>query len=352
MKILYIGNSEFGTTSLHRAIALERLSHSVVLLDPYKAMGSRLKGFTGKINYHSGYRFLQKIVLKWLRSSIKHLEDIQLIWINSGELLGSRSLKFLKELGIPIVLYNNDDPTGTRDKRRFDMLLSAIPYYDLCVVRREPNIEEYKAKGAQKVLHVYMSYDEIAHSPLEVIPIKFHSEVAFIGTWMRNEKRDVFLLKLINAGISVSIWGGRWQKSPYFELLKPYYKGPFLKGKDYVAAMQGAKICLGFLSKGNRDLHTRRSVEIPYAGGLLCAERTSEHQKMFEEGKEAIFWYDADECIELCKKFLKDDEKREAIRLAGMKKVRNLKVGNEDTCQSILRSLEDLVMKNELLIRR
>ena len=88
--------------------------------------------------------------------------------------------------------------------------------------------------------------------------------------------------------------------------LKPYFKGQTLKGKDYISAIQGSKICLGLLSKGNRDLHTTRTFEIPFIGSLLCAERTSEHLELFDENLEAVFWNSAEECAEKCKELLKN----------------------------------------------
>ena len=57
---------------------------------------------------------------------------------------------------------------------------------------------------------------------------------------------------------------------------------------------------------------------------------------MYKEGVEAVFWSDVDECARLCKELLADDEKRERIRLAGMKRVRELHAGNEDVCKTIL----------------
>jgi hypothetical protein len=278
----------------------------------------------------------------WIEQVLALVDKPDLVWVNSGELLGQGCMQILKRIGCPIVLYNNDDPTGGRDGNRFDSLITAIPYYDLCAVLREINILEYKSKGAKRVLRVFMSYDEVVHQPytdISEIPLKFRSEVAFIGTWMRHENRDKFLLELIAQGIPVSIWGGRWAKSPHWSVLKPYYRGGALGGRDYVAAIQGAKICLGLLSKGNRDLHTRRSVEVPFAGGLLCAERTSEHMNMYDEGTEAVFWSDASECADVCKRLLADEHLREKIKMRGREKVESLKVGNEDICREILRNV-------------
>lgn len=346
MKVLYIGEDSAYSTSYNRAAALSRIGNEVEIINPYLALKNQLSNpILGRLHYYSGYRFIQKKVLKWLRINFSIFSKIDIIWVNSGELFGNESIEFLKSMNVPVILYNNDDPTGGRDGHRFDSLLKAISYYDLCVVMRNQNIVEYYERGAQKVIRLQMSYDEVIHKAYDSIydiQDQFKSDVAFIGTWMRYEKRDEFLIKLIDSGINISIWGDRWERSPYWNSLKKYYKGKSLKGREYVAAIQGAKICLGMLSKGNRDLHTTRSLEIPYAGGLLCAERTSEHLSMYEEGVEAIFWDNAVECASICKQILSDDILRNSIRNAGMKKVREIGVGNEDICKKIISEINNI----------
>ncbi|WP_247237851.1 glycosyltransferase [Telluribacter sp. SYSU D00476] len=343
INILYIGDDNPFSTSYHRASALKRLGHSVISLNPKNAVRGLEGPIISKLHFHTGYKLIQRNVRAWLLYNIENINKVDLIWINGGELLGKECIQILKRKECPIILYNNDDPTGGRDGSRFNSLLDTISDYDLCVVMREINVPEYKSLGAKKVISLTMSYDEVAHQPFEsyeVIPAQFRSEVAFIGTWMRHEKRDKFLIELLRQGVPVSIWGSRWQKSPYWNLLKDNYRGGALGGRDYVAAIQGSKVCIGMLSKGNRDLHTQRTLEVPYAGGLLCAERTTEHQNMYVEGLEAVFWSDANECAMLCKKLLANNKLRESIRFAGMKKVRALGVGNEDVCRKILNAVQ------------
>lgn len=341
--ILYLGDGSSYSTSGHRANALQRLGHKVIVLDPYKVFETQLRSrWLGPLHFRTGYRLLNSKVVSWLKQSVANLPKPDLVWVNSGELFSPESLKILKGLSCPIVLYNNDDPTGGRDGSRFDLLLKSLPYYDACVVMREMNVSEFKKLGAKHVTRVFMSYDEEVHRPfanVSDIPDKFRSEVVFIGTWMRYEKRDDFMLELVRQGVPISIWGDRWEKSPKFSQLKPYWKGNALKGRDYVAAIQGAKICLGLLSKGNRDLHTQRSLETPYAGGLFCAERTSEHQELYKEGVEAVFWSDASECAQVCNQLLNNDSLRQQILEAGMHRIRSLKAGNEDVCRQIINSV-------------
>ena len=346
MKILYIGNDLSSSTSFHRANALRRIGHQVEVRDPYFQFKKDFKySILNKIHYLTGYYLLQKKINNWIVFLLSQDRAFDLIWINSGELIGPKALQLLKTIGCPTLLYNNDDPTGTRDGNRFKTLLKAISFYDLVVIRKEKNNIIYNTFGVNNIFNIMMSYDEIAHKgfeSIEKIDTKFKSDIVFVGTWIRGENRDIFILELIKNGLDVSIWGNRWSKSPHWNGLKKYHKGNALSGDAYISAIQGAKICLGFISKANGDLHTRRSVEIPFSGGLLCAERTSEHIEMYEDGVQALFWKDAEECISICKKMLADDNLRERIRLAGMKKVVQLKVGNEDICKKILLEVDKI----------
>lgn len=339
MRILYIGYSDQSTTSYHRFSALKRLGHDVTILDPYAYLSPILTNLLlGKLHYYTGYQFVQEKIHKWLKQNIGSSTSYELVWVDNGELLGPPNILLLKKLICPVILYNIDDPTGTRDGNRFISLKKSLPLYDLSVVVREATYQDFLRQNLT-TFKVTMSYDEIAHKPdfpAHYIPDKFKSDIVFIGTWMRGEQRDKFILSLIDAGLSISIWGNRWEKSKYWNQIRPYFKGKNLKGREYVQAIQGAKISLGLLSKGNRDLHTTRSFEIPYAGGLLCAQRTSEHLKFFKETSEAVFWSSENECISVCQWLLNNEAIRQTIQHQGALKVKTLRVGNEDICEQIL----------------
>jgi spore maturation protein CgeB len=77
------------------------------------------------------------------------------------------------------------------------------------------------------------------------------------------------------------------------------------------------------ISIGNRDLHTQRSLEIPALGSVLCAKRTSEHEQLYVDGKEALFWNDAEECARICMGLLDDEIRRKRLALAGQERARS-----------------------------
>jgi hypothetical protein len=332
-RALLFGTDAPEATARHRAGALCRLGWETVQIDPLRQFRRQLRGQLGRFHYHTGYRFLRRATLHWLQDELPPHGTYDLGWVDGGVLFDAASVRFLKSVCRRVVLFNHDDPSGPRDRRRFHTLRSAIPEYDLCTVVRPFNVEEFRRLGARDVLYTYRSYDEVAHAPpgADCPPApRFCSDVAFIGTNIPGEGRDRLLAELASAGLDLAIWGSGWERSPVWPALQRHHRGGNLAGRDYVDAIRGAKICLGLLSKGNRDEHTTRSMEIPYAGGLLCAQRTAEHRNLFEEMSEAAFWSDARECIALCRRLLADEPQRRRILAAGMERVRTHGVGNED----------------------
>ncbi|WP_338412932.1 glycosyltransferase [uncultured Sphaerotilus sp.] len=341
MRILYVGDCSPLSTSGFRAAALRRLGHEVETLD---ISTSRVVGsgrIWNKVHFLSGYKLLQSSVQRMLRDFSTLVRKFDVAWVDSGELLGLDAVLQLKQISSKVVLYNHDDPTGPRDWQRFASLRTALPAYDLCCVVRHENVDEFRNLGAPHVLRVWRSYDETGHSPflsLDDIPSQFRSEVSFVGAMIPGEGRDEFMVGLIRRGVPVSIWGSNWRRSRFWSELEHCYRGSKMLGREYVAAIQGAKISIGLLSKGNRDLHTTRSLEIPYIGSTFCAERTREHIELFKDGVEATFWSSVDECADVCLELLGDENRRRKIANAGAVAVRQLGVGNEDICRNVLQA--------------
>jgi spore maturation protein CgeB len=270
-----------------------------------------------RITWRLGGEILTPLTLRALPRVLKE-NSYDLCFVDSGEWVPPSVIKLLKKHTGKIVNYNIDDPLGMRDAARFRVYRRSVPFYDLCAVVRIENVAEAEQLGAKDVMRVFRSYDEVSHAPrslTEADRLRWQADVLFLGTWF--PERGPFLVDLVNRGVPLTIRGANWNKAPEWGVLQPYWKGGQLQGSEYAMAIQCAKVSLGLLSKGNRDLHTTRSLEIPALGGLLCAERTTEHRDMYEEGEEALFWGDPEECARVCLMILADDARRNRIAAAG-----------------------------------
>ena len=274
LRIAYVGPAR--GSCLQRAQALERLGHVVTWIDPYDWIGRSV--WMARWLYHAGGFGVGAKINRPIFNAVKR-SNPDLIWVDQGQFLDASLIAKFCTLSAPIVNYTIDDPFGGRDGRRFDNYLKAVPFYDLLAVVREENVAEAYARGARNVVRVWRSADEVDHRPRVLTDEdaqKWGSEVCFIGTWF--PERGPFMAELVQAGLPLSIWGDRWEKAPEWPMLAPHWRGPGQNDPEiYARIIQCAKISLGLLSKGNRDLHTQRSFEIPAIGGLFCAERTDEH---------------------------------------------------------------------------
>jgi spore maturation protein CgeB len=336
--ILYIG-SDTGT-SRHRVQALRRLGHETCIIDPSTFLSRNL--LLRAWNWKTGGLLLENYLRRCILSHIRP-KNFSLVYIDGGELIGPSLVRQLKSRFPVVINYNLDDPYGKRDGRRFRLYLRSVSLYDLIVVVRDENIQEAAELGARNVLRVHRSADEIAHLPRMISETdrkKWSSKVMFVGTWM--PERGGFMARLIELGVPLSIYGDRWQKAPEWPIVKAAWRGPGLHlDDDYARAIQCAQVSLGLLSKGNRDRTTQRSFEIPFLGGMLCAERTPEHCQLYKEDQEAVFWSTPEECAAKCMQLLGDEPRRKRITLNGRGRCLQNNTTNEAVMGQILnRALE------------
>lgn len=322
MKILYLGPAQ--GTSIQRASALRRLSHEVKIVDSYLALENI--GLPGK--WARGWAFkagafgFADVVRQYVAGQVRG-QMFDLVFVDHGELLGPATIEELRKIGKIVVNYNQDNPYVPRDGLRWRLFLKALRQYDLIATHRISSANGAARAGARRVLLVREAADEVVHRPIEMSDddlARFSSKVAFVGTWM--PERGPFMLRLVERGVPIRVYGGRWNKAPEYEKLRPYIVLGNLEGDDYVKAIRGASIAIGLLSKGNEDLHTTRSFEIPAIGTLFCAERTTDHLEMYAEGEEAVFFDSPDECADLCLSLLGQPDQIAKIAEAGRKRVR------------------------------
>ena len=315
--------------------ALIRLGHAPRLVDPFAAL--RNVGLARTWSFKTGGWGLDGLVERYVCSQIAG-ETFDLAYVDGGELVSPQLVRRLRRSSSRVVNYNPDNPYRRRDGWRWRLFHRALAEYDLVVVPRQENVLEAQAFGVKAVLRVWFAADDPLKDerrlPSEEARAPYRSAVSFVGTWM--PERGRFLRQLIEQGTPLRIFGPRWDRAPEFGVLAAHTTLGFLDTADYDAAVAAADVSIGLLSRGNRDEHTTRSLEIPTLGSLLCGERTSEHLQLYQEGREAVFWSSAEECAEACRLLLANPVRRRRIAAAGRRRALVNNCFNEPLMQTIL----------------
>jgi spore maturation protein CgeB len=338
LKILYVGPND--GTSRHRFNSLKRLGHEMELVDPFKAFAG--SPFFSAWGFKTGYLGLEGRITRHVLNALQN-DRYDIVWVDNGETVSKHLASELKRRCDSIINHNLDNPFTRRDGARWRLFLSALPLYDLFVTpRRSSQIAALEA-GAPRAVEMMQSADEQVHRHVALVGEEcktLGSEVVFAGTWM--PERGPFMKRLMERGVPLRIFGPRWTKAPEYGMLKSVVTSRGLDDATYVKVISGSKIALGLLSIGNNDVHTTRSLEIPAIGTPFCGPRTCDHQTLYRDGVEAVFFDTADECADLCLELLQDEPKRQSIGAAGHQ--RALKNGrfNERICSDILSLVANL----------
>ena len=257
------------------------------------------------------------------KACVKINPDI--IFVVKGNVLKSRVIKKIRKKfpHTKLVNWTLDDMFAKHN--RSVHYTRAIKYYDLVVTSKSYNCnnDELPSLGAKDVLFQNNGFLPSIHKPCHSCDkINYSHDVVFIGS------AELDRLKYMNAmaasGIVINIYGVGWEKKEFKEYMHRnlIIHHQELRGHSYSDALSCSKISLCFLRKINRDLQTARTVEIPACGGFMLAERTCEHQSMFQEGVEAEYFENVDELIKKTKHYLEDKNniKRLEIAANGRKK--------------------------------
>ncbi|WP_051949140.1 glycosyltransferase [Methylosinus sp. PW1] len=242
------------------------------------------------------------------------------------------TIRSLRAMGITTISFNNDDPFSPQAARNpkwrvremWRLYRKALPEFDFNFFFRDVNCQEALAEGAKQartMLPYFLPWRDRPVGLDAVDEARFGADVAFVGHY-ENDGRDADIRALTERGIRVRVWGdSSWRYSKTIQDIPiPKPIRPAL-GSDYAKALAGAKICLCYMSKLNRDGYTRRCFEIPAVGSVMLAERTPELMQLFCEDKEACFFSSRGELLAKAEKLLADGRLRAHIAAGGRQRI-------------------------------
>lgn len=249
--------------------------------------------------------------------SLLHENHYDAVMIMRGNRLKQKTLKEIRDKAL-LIGYSGDNMNKWYN--RTNEYIAGLKHYHYLFVTNIPSYREIEKYVTGEVIYFDKRADKFLHTPSHDQNKKKLYDVSFIGSYER--ERACVIYEIVKSGVVVNVWGNRWEKCKY--------KHPNLKikfqdanGEKYVEIIRESKIVLGFLRQSNEDTQTSRTFEIPAIGSFALMERTSDHQRLFEEGLEMEFFSSAFEAVEKIKKYLKEEVLREQIALEGRKRVIN-----------------------------
>lgn len=276
--------------------------------------------------------YANKEIIKFAK---KNKYDV--VWIDKGVTINKKTLEKVKKLqpDTKIISYSPDNMALRHNQSQ--NYLKCIPIYDYHITTKSYILEDMRKLGAKDISFVCQSYEDKFHYPREVNKDdieRLGADVGFVGSWEK-ERMDS-ILYISRNGIKVRVFGDKkWSvcKNDNPNLIIEDYG---LFNEDYSKSFKCFKISLCFLRKINYDQQTTRTMEIPASGGFMLAERTKEHQMLFEEGKEAEFFGSNEELLEKCRYYLEHEEERLQITKAGLNRCKESGYSNLETLRKIL----------------
>lgn len=264
-----------------------------------------------------------------------------LVLVLKGAHVLPETLASLRRATHALAMYATDDfenPLNTNERMR-----RSLPEWDVVFTPRSFAIPELRAGGARRVELLPFGYDETVHRPsarLGALATDVAEAVTFVGTWA--PERATWLEPLAGR-LPMRIYGEGWQRvadgSPLREAirLRPVY------GEDFREIVTHAAIDVSLLRKGNRDRHNMRTFEVPACRGFMLAERTEEHQALFEEDVEAVYFGSGAELEEKAARYLRDAEARRRIAEAGHRRVVSGKHRYRDRAARIVEVVDEVL---------
>ncbi|HEY7790469.1 MAG TPA: glycosyltransferase [Vicinamibacterales bacterium] len=340
-RILFAGQIDEGQTSLMRLRALARLGHTVHGVNT-TAPWARASWLARQIQRHrQAGSIVDRINADVLRAARELRPD--LVWAEKQEYLWAETLHDLRKLGARLVHFT-PDPYFSLVWKQTRVMDEAMRAFDVLVYCKSYERPDYEALG-RPVVYMPLGFCDETHRPVPSGDARWQSAVSALGGW--EPHRQQMMHAVAASGLDVKIWGrswdflrdGRWTPRRHLilrqlagdepfsierdELLARSLQGGEVYGDEYARALTGAKIGIGFLRKICPEQHTTRTFEIPACGSLLLAERTTEHQSLFEEGRDAEFFASCEELVDKVRYYCRDEAARQRVATAGYQRCMN-----------------------------
>lgn len=301
MRILHIAPFFEGSTSNRRAKSFEKIGFKVNKYDVdlhYKYWARGLISFARRFPWSLVHRKINKEIYK-----TAFLYEPEIFFVEKAKFLYPETVRKLKKLFPKSIWlhfspddYQNPNNSNWHQRRN-------LKYFDRIITTKAHNVEWLKSCYGDRIDLVLSGGPEAMGN---ISNENYLYQISFIGQY--ESERAQSILKLSKYA-KIDVFGPDW------ELLEGYSENialhPPVWGEDYINTIRNSNINLCFLRKANRDLSTTRTFELASVGALMVAERTDEHEKLFIENKEVLFFSDDDELRQVVQRIISEPNRLE-----------------------------------------
>jgi spore maturation protein CgeB len=298
--------------------AFEVLGHTADMFDWRKYLFSYInESFTNNVKDKLLFDLVAYKINKDLRKMIKH-GSYDFFLVIRGDHVYPDTIAYAKK-NIPVVAnWSTDDLFNKLNSSKY--ILSSIDQYDIYFSPRKHLQKEYLDKGAKSFELLNWYYRPgLVFNEIEVRNFNYLSDICFIGAW--SSSRENLLMSLKESNLKLCGWG--WNKKLKMSIFDKWDIKPHLKMTAMMSTFSKSKININILTRENRDTTNLRNYEIAIAGGFQLSERSSEVLEIFNEDVEIVCFSTPEELKSKCEFYLKNDNLREKIALAGYHRIIN-----------------------------
>lgn len=323
MKIFIVGEFQYGA-----------LGPSY--LNAFKSLGCEVETFDQKAEYEmtsplTKNRYLNRLLNKYFNSRVSQelaqkvkMYRPDLILTLKGQFISPKILEEIKATTHALLFnFYTDDPFNPNPGASSEHVRKSVPFYDCYFIWGKFLIPQLKKAGAKSIEYLPFACDPDLHHLVKLTEEEekiYGSDIAFIGNW--DVEREKWLSVLED--YDHAIWGADyWKTRCKNKFLRQRWRGKPVIGDEMAKVCLASKINLNILRLQNKGAHNMRTFEIPASGGFVLAERSEEHLRFFEEGKEIACFSTPQELKEKIEYYLRHEEEHRQIADAAHREVQN-----------------------------
>lgn len=247
------------------------------------------------------------------------------IIVSKGLNLRPETVASLRQIGAKLINWNPDDFFNSKNTNA--NLMEAFKHYDVIVSSRPHLFDEYRERGAKKLLFVDWYYVPELHHPRHN---QFKYNLTFVGSW--SPLREQFISKIQTP---VAIWGGGWERASASFKAAYQVNAKIISQGEMSSIFSSSKYNLNLITHENRDLSNLRFFEVCASGGLLITERNESSNSYLIDGEDCLMYNTAEDV----NRILASSFDLSKIAQSGYKKIINGKNSFSDRVGQLLEAL-------------